>query len=317
MGADFLRRRIAPLQKRDRFAWEYKNAADWMRLYPSVANNLTVMSHAWLCEQLFHKAGTSHLPARIVPLHINSAIDQILKWMPDCNANGVKADWQLPSLEDEMEWASSLEEKAIRKETDFTKGTTEEEQEYIRSRLEEARRLKAAGAAGDDDEDDGNSSDKERVDEEIAGLEAIGAAIAGAKATGSEAVEAEAAGAEGAEAPEEEEGLEVGPQAPEQRHRLRKRGSREPVVPSSSRARPKVKKTTDRGSKEDTARCHSARLTQVPTPPSRQRVVKGVDPTPPSSPVPAASRTPPPLKRARESPLPLVYEMDAMLDDPE
>ena len=63
-----------------------------MQLYTGIGNNLTVMSHAWLCEQLFHKAATFHLPARIVPLHINSAREEMLKWMPDCNANGVKAD---------------------------------------------------------------------------------------------------------------------------------------------------------------------------------------------------------------------------------
>ena len=65
-------------------------------------------------------------------------MDHILKWMPDYNANGVKADWKLPSLQHEMEWNSSLEKKATREEKDFTKGTIVEEQEYIRSRLKES-----------------------------------------------------------------------------------------------------------------------------------------------------------------------------------
>jgi hypothetical protein len=40
---DFLRRRIAPLQSRGRPAWEYRNAADIMRLRPGLNNNLTAM----------------------------------------------------------------------------------------------------------------------------------------------------------------------------------------------------------------------------------------------------------------------------------
>ncbi|KAE8810965.1 hypothetical protein D1007_12323 [Hordeum vulgare] len=37
VGADFLRRRIAPLQKRDMFSWEFNGRANWMRLYPGRA----------------------------------------------------------------------------------------------------------------------------------------------------------------------------------------------------------------------------------------------------------------------------------------
>ena len=92
VGADFLRRHIASLQKRDRFAWEYGNSADMMRLYPGLINNLSIYGHGWLCEQLFSSLGSFHLPARVVPLHLNSARDQILKWMQDCNAYGVEAD---------------------------------------------------------------------------------------------------------------------------------------------------------------------------------------------------------------------------------
>lgn len=50
VGADFLWRRIAPLQKRDRFAWEYGDAADRMCLYPGLVNNLSIYGHGWLCE---------------------------------------------------------------------------------------------------------------------------------------------------------------------------------------------------------------------------------------------------------------------------
>lgn len=188
-----------------------------MRLYLGVANKLTVYNHAWLCEQLFQKTGTFHLPGKIIPLYINSARDQILMWMLDCNANGVKAEWLLPSLEDETDWFSSLEEEAVRKETDFTKGTTQEEQQYILSRLEEARRIKAALTAGEGGS--GGPLEEEHVDEEIAKLEVLAVETVRAEVVG-----VEVAGAEAAAAPEEE-GLEVGPRAPEQKRRLRRKGS--------------------------------------------------------------------------------------------
>ena len=50
VGADFLRHRIASLHRRDKFSWEYRDATDRMWLYPGRNDNLTVMSHAWLCK---------------------------------------------------------------------------------------------------------------------------------------------------------------------------------------------------------------------------------------------------------------------------
>ena len=74
-----------------------------MRLYPGLANNLSVYGHSWLREQLFESLGTFKLLARVVPLNVNSSLDQILKWMPDCNAYVVVRDWQLPELDEELE----------------------------------------------------------------------------------------------------------------------------------------------------------------------------------------------------------------------
>ena len=45
---DFLRRRTALLLKRDGFAWQYGDAADRMRLYLGLANNLSIYGHGWL-----------------------------------------------------------------------------------------------------------------------------------------------------------------------------------------------------------------------------------------------------------------------------
>ena len=53
IGADFIRRRIAPLHNKGRPAWLFTIAADIMRLRPGLDHNLTVMRHAHLCQRLF------------------------------------------------------------------------------------------------------------------------------------------------------------------------------------------------------------------------------------------------------------------------
>lgn len=156
VGADFLRCRIAPLQQRDMPTWMYQNAGDIMRLFPGHGCNLTVLGHSWLYQQLFHKLGTFHLLDTVVPLHINTERSEILAWMPDYSAVGVKESWELQSLSDEKRWACELVEKAEREEGDLVKETTEEEKAYIANRLAEARRValaKPAAPAKDTKED--------------------------------------------------------------------------------------------------------------------------------------------------------------------
>ena len=53
IGADFIRRRIAPLHNKGRPAWLFTNAADIMRLRPGLDHNFTVMRHTHLCQRLF------------------------------------------------------------------------------------------------------------------------------------------------------------------------------------------------------------------------------------------------------------------------
>ena len=53
IGADFIRRRIAPLHNKGRPAWLFTNPADIMRLRPSLDHNFTVMAHAHFCQRLF------------------------------------------------------------------------------------------------------------------------------------------------------------------------------------------------------------------------------------------------------------------------
>ena len=53
IGADFLRRRIAPLHNKGRPAWLFRNAADIMRLRTGLKHNFTVMGHAHFCQRIF------------------------------------------------------------------------------------------------------------------------------------------------------------------------------------------------------------------------------------------------------------------------
>lgn len=158
-----------------------------MWLYPGRGCNLIVLGHSWLCQQLFHKMGTFHLPATVVPLHINSERSAILAWMPDSSAAGAKESWKLPKLADETKWASELKEEDEREETDHVKTTTAEEEAYIASRIAEARRSEATRAAGlardtaDDEEeeeveedDDNNKEPAEEGQEELGGDDIAG-----------------------------------------------------------------------------------------------------------------------------------------------
>ena len=116
-----------------------------MRLLPGLANNLSVYGHAWLCDQQFGHFEMFKLPAAVVPLNINSARDQILKWMPDCNAGGLSSTWQLPSLDEELQWSNTLVEKATRVEDGMYKRTSAAEVAYILKRVAEHKDARRAG----------------------------------------------------------------------------------------------------------------------------------------------------------------------------
>ena len=53
IGADFIGRRSAPLHNKGRPAWDFRNAADVMRLRPGLKHNFTVLGHAHFCQRLF------------------------------------------------------------------------------------------------------------------------------------------------------------------------------------------------------------------------------------------------------------------------
>ena len=97
VGADFLRRRITPLQERRRPAWEFQNAADIMRLRPGLNFNFTVLELDAMLLELF-KHNPQHLevfrlPRGVVSLCNNSSLDRI-----PCNDAAVRFAWNCPNL---------------------------------------------------------------------------------------------------------------------------------------------------------------------------------------------------------------------------
>ena len=137
IGADFIRRRIAPLHNKGRPAWLFTNAADIMRLRPGLDHNFTMMGHAHFCQRLFQvdvgrdrevertgkvaraaaKAGKVlkgplfKLPAGVVPLCNNSRRTEIIAMMPDFNAHGLVPNWAEPPEDQVQEFFDTLEEK--------------------------------------------------------------------------------------------------------------------------------------------------------------------------------------------------------------
>ena len=91
IGADFLCRRIAPLQERRRPAWEFGGPVVIMRLRPGLNFNFTVLElDAMLLELL--KRDPQHpfmLPRGVVSLCNNSSLDRIRAMMPLCDSHGI------------------------------------------------------------------------------------------------------------------------------------------------------------------------------------------------------------------------------------
>ena len=99
IASDFIRRCIAPLQNKGRPVWEYKNAADVMRLRPGIDNDLTTMGHGFLCHQLFKSATVEDLSAGVVPLCNNSSMSAIIAMMPVLDAHSINERWVQPPVD--------------------------------------------------------------------------------------------------------------------------------------------------------------------------------------------------------------------------
>lgn len=294
VGADFLWRRIAPLQKRKRYTWEYQNAADIMRLHTGLDSNLTVLEHISLCHQLFRASGKFHLPKSVVPLCINSAKDSILAMMPECNAQGVEALWQKPYVESEMAWLANLTERPTREEKDLIRNTTDEELAYMASRAEELKRPADASSS----QSVAVENEEERADEDPA-----------------EEHQEEPAGERGEAAgePEEEEEPPVVPVPKRRRRVLKKADSQEPVHPSLLEDEPTDKEVATRVTRQQGARRQTSQAQATRRNPSRRRTASSADEAEASH---AAATASPAIKRPRASPPPVTWDL-SILSDPE
>src|SRR3954467_4119336 len=154
VGVDFLRRLIAPLQERGKPAWEFRNAADIMRLRPGLNYNFTVLEHDAMLKELFEH-GPDHPewfrpPPGVVPLCNNSSLSRILAMMPLCDSHGIDVTWQEPPEGVVRAFFDGLVERPVNpdEKDGLIRDTTPEELAYIASRMEEAAAAAAAGEAG-------------------------------------------------------------------------------------------------------------------------------------------------------------------------
>src|SRR3954466_8985863 len=154
VGADFLRRRIAPLQERRRPAWEFQNAADIMRLRLDLNFNFTVLELNAMLQELF-KHDPQHpevfrLPRGVVPLCNNSALDRIRAIMPLCDSHGIDPAWIEPADDVVRVFFDNLIEVPIDadEKRGLTRDTTDDELKRIATRMEEAAAAAAVGEFG-------------------------------------------------------------------------------------------------------------------------------------------------------------------------
>ena len=152
VGADFLRRRIAPLQERRRPAWEFQNSADIMRLRPGLNFNFTMLELDAMLLELF-KRDPQHpfmLPRSVIPLCNNSSLDRIRAMMPLCDSHGIVPTWQEPADDVVRDFFDGLVEVPVRsdKQKSLTRDTTDAEMQRIATRREDAAAAAAAGEFG-------------------------------------------------------------------------------------------------------------------------------------------------------------------------
>ena len=274
--ADFLRRRIAPLQERGRPAWEFKNSADIMRLRPGLNYNFTVLELDAMLLELF-KRDPQHpftLPRGVVPLCNNSSLDRIHAMMPLCDSHGIVPTWQEPADDVVQAFFDNLEEVPVHadEQKSLTRDTTDEELQRIATRAEEVAAAAAAGAFG--------FTVEEAEAAEAANLAEHAEFIGEEEPAGSEAEPSKA----GEEEPEPSENLpQAEPPAPPRR-RLRRaadvagrqpgqqppsRATRSTAASNVAAGAPHAAAATGAGSSRATATAPAKRA-RDPTPPPRR-----------------------------------------------
>lgn len=248
IGADFIRRRIAPLHNKGRPAWLFRNAADIMRLRPGLKHNFTVMGHAHFCQRLFQlnvgvdgraervgktvKAGKGHLfrlPAGVVPLSKNSRQTDIIAMMPDFNAHDLDPNCAEPEAEQVQEFFDNLSERYVRDEPLLIQDTTKEALDYITARAAKAALAREAGSTGHVEDEA-----KAAVEEKELARWVESAGEASSTGTGSPLIE------DVVEESTEEEAEADDPPATGKRHVPLRASSGEPVRPGRTKQRQEV-----------------------------------------------------------------------------
>ena len=139
VAADFLGRRLAPLQRRSHPAWAYAGPADKTRLWPGLDHNLRPEVLAYLLREIFIPSVEGVLPATVYPLCNDNQRTAILAAMPRCNALGIVGADEAAAPRRRLE---TLAQKAARIEGGSSR---------------EGGSPRGSGGAGEDDDDEEDS----------------------------------------------------------------------------------------------------------------------------------------------------------------
>lgn len=85
-----------PLQARAHPAWVYTRNGNNSHLHPGAAHNFTEEVLKEQIRQLFGPVVIPELPKKVVPFCMNNIRPHILASMLDCDAWGIKVEWQPP-----------------------------------------------------------------------------------------------------------------------------------------------------------------------------------------------------------------------------
>nr|XP_020172061.1 protein ENL-like [Aegilops tauschii subsp. strangulata] len=233
--------------------------------------------------------------------------------MPDCNAEGVASTWQLPTLDEELHWSSTLVERAARTETGMYKHTSSTEVAYILKRVEEdkAARLtemeKAAkarkGKGKAEDMSSSHGSSEAQTTEGDAGEELAGDNFAGLEALAAAATELQEEENAGEAAVLDEEWLAAGPQSPEpdpEQRTRRRTATRGAAASNPTPTAKRVKKTTTKATKADMACRQYLLLAQTKASSAKRPVGVEAESSPRSSSSSSQSSSSPELPAPRE-----------------
>lgn len=106
-----------------------------MHLWPCLDYNLMAFQHHELIQRLFIPNCETEFLSRVIPLNNNTGRDSIVAMMPQCNANGILANWNPPEQSVVEAWLKALNELPEAIESPMVRPPRPAEVEEMKRRL--------------------------------------------------------------------------------------------------------------------------------------------------------------------------------------